>query len=45
MALRNARTIFMTGPYFDLGGNIKMNLGEIMCKVVNSIEVDQDTFQ
>jgi hypothetical protein len=37
MALRNACTIFMTGPYFDLGGNIKMGLGKIIRKVVNSI--------
>ena len=37
MALRNACTNFMTGPYFDLDGNIKMGLGEIIHKVVNSI--------
>jgi hypothetical protein len=37
MALRNGCTIFMTGPYFDLGGNIKVGLGEIIHKVVNSI--------
>ena len=37
MALRNAFTIFMTGPHFDLGGNVKIDLGEIICKVVNSV--------
>lgn len=45
MALRNACTIFMTGPHFDLGDNIKMDFGEIVCKAVNSIQVDQDTVQ
>jgi hypothetical protein len=36
MALRNACAMFMTGPYLDLGGNIKMDLGEIIREVVNS---------
>ena len=36
-ALRSTCTIFMTGPHFDLGGNIKTDLGEIKCKVVNCI--------
>jgi hypothetical protein len=43
MALRNACTILMMGSHFDLGGNIKMDLGEIKCKVMKCIWVDQDT--